>query len=73
MINLLGYPLYNGYGTTEIGITSVDLNIKIDKRLKNSVGKPFKNVEYLINNDNLIVKLTSSCKAIIVNNKKRRN
>lgn len=70
MINLLGYPLYNGYGTTEIGITSVDLNIKIDKRLKNSVGKPFKNVEYLINNDNLIVKSTSSCKAIIVNNKK---
>lgn len=67
LINLLGYPLYNGYGTTEVGITSVDLNIKIDKRLKNSVGKPFKNVEYIIDNNILKVKSSSSCRSIFIN------
>ncbi len=73
LINLLGYPLYNGYGTTEVGITSVDLNIKIDKRLKNSVGKPFKNVEYIIDNNILKVKSSSSCRSIFINSIKEES
>lgn len=55
-INGLGYPLYNGYGMTEIGITSVELSPKVTIRNKGSVGKPLKNVEYKIENNELLVK-----------------
>lgn len=55
MINALGYPLYNGYGMSEIGITSVELG-NIDDRLKNSVGIPLPSVEYKIIDDILYVK-----------------
>ncbi len=48
LFNALGYPLYNGYGTSETGITSVELSRSIRDRLKNSVGKPFRSVSYRI-------------------------
>lgn len=48
IINNIGYPLYNGFGMTEAGITSVELSRDIDDRLKASVGKPFASVEYRI-------------------------
>lgn len=49
--NNIGYRLANGYGMTEIGITSVELSSK--KRLLNGgfVGKPMSFVEYKINNE----------------------
>lgn len=56
-LNGLGIPLHNGYGMTEIGVTSVDLNEDIDKRILGSVGHPLYGVEYLRNNDGeLLVK-----------------
>ncbi len=48
IINGIGYPLYNGYGMTEVGVTSVDLSTKIEDRIKCSIGKPFNGVTYKI-------------------------
>lgn len=48
VINGVGYPLYNGYGMTEIGITSVELSPLVELRLKGSIGIPFHGVEYKI-------------------------
>jgi len=55
-INGLCYPLYNGFGMTEIGVTSVELKDDVKQRLKASVGKQLLNVEYKIDNDELLVK-----------------
>ena len=48
IINALGYPLYNRYGMTEVGVTSVELSHDVTKRLLGRVGKPFDTVEYKI-------------------------
>lgn len=66
LINALGYPLYNGYGMSEIGITSVELG-NIEDRLKNAVGKPLPSVEYKIEDDILYVKGKSISHKIMVN------
>ena len=66
LINALGYPLYNGYGMSEIGITSVELG-NVTDRLKNSIGKPLPSVEYKIENDILYVKGKSISHKIMVN------
>lgn len=49
IINGIGYHLYNGYGMTEIGITSVELSPQVEVRLKGSIGIPFYGVSYKIN------------------------
>ena len=46
IINGLGYPLYNGFGMTEVGITSVEQSPRVEQRLKGSIGKPFYGVSY---------------------------
>ena len=48
VINGIGYPLYNGYGMTEIGITSVELSPVVELRLKGSIGIPFHGISYKI-------------------------
>ena len=60
-INGIGYPLYDGFGMTEIGVTSVELSSDVNDRLKSSIGKPLNGVEYKIkknsdNQDELVVK-----------------
>ena len=55
-INGIGYPLYNGYGMTEIGVTSVELSPKVSQRNRGSIGKPLTNIEYKIENKELLVK-----------------
>ena len=56
-INGLGYPLYNGYGMTEIGVTSVELSQDVKQRLLGQIGHPLHGVEYKINDDGeLLVK-----------------
>ena len=57
-INGLGYPLYNGYGMTEIGVTSVELSPEVEIRLKGRIGHPLHGVEYMIDEKNheLLVK-----------------
>ena len=47
-INGLGYNLYDGYGMTEIGVTSVELSPLVEERLKGRIGKPLHGVEYKI-------------------------
>ena len=47
-INGLGYNLYNGYGMTEIGVTSVELSPLVEVRLKGRIGRPLHGVEYKI-------------------------
>lgn len=64
--NSIGYHLANGYGMTEIGITSVELSAK--KKIRNSgfVGKPLSSVEYSINpSGELLVRGRSIAKYIL--------
>ena len=48
LINGLGYNLYNGFGMTEIGVASVDQSPRVETRLKGSIGKTFRGIEYKI-------------------------
>ena len=48
-INGLGYPLYNGYGMTEVGVTSVELCPDVKQRLLGYIGRPLHGVEYRVN------------------------
>ncbi|MCR5611257.1 MAG: AMP-binding protein [Clostridiales bacterium] len=67
LVNCLGYSLYNGYGMSELGITSVELSMRIKDRLKGSIGKPFESIEYRLKDDgSLLVKGSSVCKKVIV-------
>lgn len=67
LINSLGYELYNGYGMSEIGITSVELTKKVRERIEGSIGKPFDSVEYKIGEDSkLFVKGSSICEKVII-------
>ena len=64
----IGYHLANGYGMSEIGITSVELSE--NNRILNSgtIGMPMVSVAYKINEDGeLLVKGTSLCKYYIEN------
>ena len=56
LINGIGYPLYNGYGMTEIGIASVELRQSAKARLQNTIGKPFPSMEVKLENDTLRVR-----------------
>ena len=49
--NAVGYPLVNGYGMTEIGITSVELSPKRSVRSAGFVGEPLSSVEYALADD----------------------
>ena len=64
--NGLGYHLVNGYGMTEVGITSVELSLKKKDILKASIGKPFTSTEYKISDKKelLIKSKTRACKII---------
>lgn len=46
LLNAIGYPLYNGFGMTESGITSVELSRDVHQRIKGSVGRPFNSIRY---------------------------
>ena len=65
LINAIGYPLFNGYGSTEMGITSVELRSRPKHRIKGTVGMPLDSVTYSIDNDELLIKGTSTCSKII--------
>ena len=56
-VNGLGYPLYDGYGMTEIGVTSVELSPNVKRRLLGLIGLPLHGVSYEINSEGeLLVK-----------------
>ena len=50
-MNRIGYHIANGYGMTEIGITSVELSRERRIRNSGSVGEPFSSVGYRIDGD----------------------
>ncbi len=67
LINGLGYHLCNGYGMSEIGISSVDLSRSFKNRVSGSIGRPFPSVEYRIDWDGrLLVKGESLCSRMTV-------
>lgn len=69
--NAVGYQLADGYGMTEIGITSVELSDS--KKILNScsVGKPMTSSEYMINEKGeLLVRGKNIAKYIIEDGKK---
>jgi len=68
LFNGLGYPLHNGFGMSEIGITSVELRMKPKDRNKNSVGKPFESIDYTVNKDGtLTVSGESLANSVMIN------
>lgn len=68
LLNALGYPLVNAYGTTELGIASIGLSGRIDDRLCGSVGAPLPSVEYRISDaGHLLVRSPSLSDALRAN------
>lgn len=68
LINGLGYSLRNGYGMSEVGITSVDMRKRPRQRNENSIGRPCKTVEYKIDkNGVLLIKGIGLCTKKLVN------
>ena len=68
LVNALGYSLSNGYGMSEIGITSVELSRSAAERIRSSIGKPFGSVEYRVTEEgHLAVRGSSLCERLIVN------
>lgn len=68
LLNGIGYNLYNGYGMSEIGITSVELGRTPKLRNLNSIGSPFSSVEYKLDeNGILLVRGSSLCVKKLVN------
>lgn len=64
--NGIGYPLVNGYGMTEIGITSVELSCKKSVRNLASIGKPFEHVRYRLDeNGELLIQSRARASRII--------
>ena len=65
IVNALGYPLVNGYGSTEIGITSLSKTKTFKQRVSRSIGNPFEGIKYeVIKNNNGIDELYVSGKSI---------
>lgn len=64
--NAIGYRLADGYGMTEIGITSVELENNRRKLNSCSVGRPFHSVQYKIDeNGELLVNAKTAAKYTI--------
>lgn len=62
LFNGIGYPLHNGYGMSEIGISSVELRKKPKHRNEGSIGRPFDSVECRISDEGIVeIKGTSLC------------
>jgi acyl-CoA synthetase (AMP-forming)/AMP-acid ligase II/acyl carrier protein len=54
LLNGIGYSMHNGYGMSEIGITSVELRRRAGERNKNSIGHPFTAVEYRLDEEGIL-------------------
>lgn len=72
MMNGIGYPMHNGYGMSEVGITSVELRNRPKQRNMNSIGRPFSSVSYRINDEGCLeIKGDSLCHEYMVNGERR--
>ncbi len=75
LVNGIGYPLYNGYGMTELGVACVEMSTNVSERCLGSIGKPFFGFDFKIvdNNGNptdgegeLLIKSGTTHKAEII-------
>ena len=65
LLNSIGYSLHNGYGMSEVGITSVELRVKPKYTNSNCIGQPFGSVEYDISEKGtLLIRGRSICQGI---------
>ncbi len=72
--NGIGYHLTNGYGMTEIGISSFEMSNKFKYLNSASIGKPLFGYEYKIGESgNLLVKGNSLAAYVLVNGKRIDN
>ena len=68
LLNGLGYCMHNGYGMSEIGITSVELRSRPKFRNLNTIGRPFDSVEYRLDEQGILqVRGSSLCTRKLVN------
>ena len=68
LMNGIGYPLFNGYGMTEIGIASANFARKANERLNASFGTPFDCIRFRVGEDrHLLVSGPSVCKSMMIN------
>lgn len=68
LLNGIGYNTYNGYGMSEIGITSVELRRKPKHRNQNAIGRPFDSVEYQLDKHGVLqVRGSSLCTKKLIN------
>ncbi|MBO5892535.1 MAG: AMP-binding protein [Oscillospiraceae bacterium] len=68
LLNGIGYCMHNGYGMSEIGITSVELRKRPKDRNRNSIGHPFTSVNYRLDEEGILqVKGTSLCTKKLIN------
>ena len=68
LLNGIGYCMHNGYGMSEIGITSVELRSRPKDRNRNSVGHPFSSVSYRLDENGILqVKGSSLCIKKMIN------
>jgi len=69
LINSIGYPLANGYGSSEMGILLVNMDFNnIDSRMSASVGTPLSTYELKIEDNKLFVKGISSASYLVLSN-----
>ena len=68
LLNGIGYSMHNGYGMSEIGITSVELRRRAKDRNRNSIGHPFTAVEYRLDEEGILqVRGGTLCKKKLLN------
>ena len=68
LLNGIGYSMHNGYGMSEIGITSVELRRRPKDRNRNSIGHPFTAVSYRLDDEGILqVKGGTLCVKKLVN------
>lgn len=67
ILNAMGYPLHNGFGMTEAGVTCVETATDMPTRIKGYIGKPFGSCEFKIgDNDELFIRGASTYSARII-------
>lgn len=72
LVNALGYRLYNGYGMSEIGITSMECG-RVGKRLEGALGRAFPFAEYRVREDgHLLVRTDAACSEMIISGVRER-
>lgn len=68
LLNSVGCCLHNGYGMSEVGITSVEQSCKPKQMDRNAIGMPFGSVSYRISpNGTLLIKGDSLCYRMLIN------